>query len=702
MGKDRKRYHLSIFCQAFFDKHQPLTIFTMARQDTAQATQEMPEAQIPRQETRETTMERTELSIGDVIQNKRLDGSPVEDRYLGGIHVGDQTLEATMRTSGDTPRIRTDHLPRGQSRLPYAIRLQLYGEATTSAAQSSVKAEGLTGDVAQSILEEIKDDESLILVEAAGTSDPEQAMIKAVTAEVRAITIGEVIERPTLQQLTEQLREIRDQLGAHLDDKTSKGQKKFQHLSEQERAIQQAIFDRRTKLEPEMDDEGLTLLADEVDGFVEPIPDVLYQDGEQAIKNQLQTVFEQLTDARNNNDSEAMIRLTDEMSRHEAALALLQQTPEMLEEILGDADILEVLTTPPPVPQETAADRLLADMKKEERQLEVMENSPFTLKQQVKNAKGETVEVAHIFPPDEDRIVRILVRGGKEQLAIIEDTELAKLNGMEITDLADTDLEFADEDIEIAESVDETPWELQESEEEQQERESSEQRFNEVLVALKTAGISVETEGLPASFDEVQQLNTKDREAMMDKVRDLHYTYLGRARQATEAGISRVSGKREGREIPETSIEELDESDILEIDTEPTPVSDEMKEKYPDLIQNKILTSAEDLRTWENTYDDLLQAMRDAGKNPLELEGLPANFAQVLNTKDERGFFGKLFRRPSKRVQLFKKIQELQLQYQVPKSTDMSSRNERQKVRAQAQARTNVRVGSGTITGGRT
>ncbi len=111
------------------------------------------------------------------------------------------------------------------------------------------------------------------------------------------------------------------------------------------------------------------------------------------------------------------------------------------------------------------------------------------------------------------------------------------------------------------------------------------------------------------------------------------------------------------------------------------PLSNEERKNYADLVSARILEQGDDLATWEKTFGEVLAALEILGLKP-EDEGLPNSFQDVLNTKDKRGFFGKLFRGKTDRVKMIERIGELHYQYIESGQVDVSKYLENQRVRS--------------------
>ncbi len=105
----------------------------------------------------------------------------------------------------------------------------------------------------------------------------------------------------------------------------------------------------------------------------------------------------------------------------------------------------------------------------------------------------------------------------------------------------------------------------------------------------------------------------------------------------------------------------------LVVENDPTdnrnavPLSENEK-GMTDLIQSELLREGGDLRALETSFTETIAAILAAGKKP-ENEGLPVDFKEALKANSKRTLWQKMRGKPSDRVALIKKMEQLHFEY---------------------------------------
>ncbi len=138
--------------------------------------------------------------------------------------------------------------------------------------------------------------------------------------------------------------------------------------------------------------------------------------------------------------------------------------------------------------------------------------------------------------------------------------------------------------------------------------------------------------------------------------------------------------------------------DAFEAKGEEIALSQEERAEYADLIKAGVIEDGADMAGWENSYQELAAGLEAEGLGrSMEDMGLPSSFSELKNMKDDRkgvkGFFSKLFRRPSPRAKAFETLAKAHYEVMSLGKTDVSDKLAAMKQRQEEHARKMTRAG---------
>ncbi len=656
----------------------------MSKQDSA-ARAEAPE--VIRAEQREKPQEQEVVeakaegpNVGEVVEHRRADGKTVKDVVIAS--GDDGTVLARKQGEGHV------FLPLApgelQARNAADRQLDLFEDAYGDAAKSAVKAAGMKGEAAQDAIDALEASKSAAIAGAMGEKDPEAAITQIVREHVDAIARDESEPAtPTLIELQQKWREAKTKAdGAKTD-------KEYADAMREVRAIESAVFNVRAGMHPQADTEQKAEIANQAEGAVEMTDDPLYDQGAEAVGKRIQELEETMKTADREKNEVLWMIAHNEYNNHRAVLPIIERINEVLraqEEVnalvKSDAEKQR---------QDVTRAKLSARGKKgywragEEDLKRVIRSIEDGMRAIDKGPSGDKTSAEYARLNEERQAKQAEL---KSINARVEEVS-AQMEALKAAKIVDTSGVYASQFDEVNKGLVQTLRDTFKSSPE------TAQKF--LAKALKDSKFPESTRvALQEAFGEQPKADKQDKLETIPKtsIQIGDQVKVRRSSGDIEDNWRVMSFSQEGRQvyvvrdIPDNSgaftnkLVSLEK--LLEVNTEsaaepqsekpkmaeqPTiempksfqPLSENEK-SFKDLIKADILEEGGDLKALRESYNEVLFALNKVGMDPKD-EGIPESFDQLMNIKDERGFFGKLFKKETTRVKLIKKMFDLHYQY---------------------------------------
>lgn len=573
-------------------------------------------------EVREAPETTYSIDVGFEVESMRSDGSSVHETAVATSDTDGYTI-VLAREGADKTRFRVVDAKEQAAEFKAGEQLDLFLDVAKKTIEPAIKAAGLKGAEADKARASIEAGLPAMVARALGEKSPDKSLTKSIQD---AAAEKEVVQTPNLEELTLTLAHARQKVDSAKSDKEYTAAITVVHAAEK------AVYEARVKLHPEAAPEEKATIADEADGSVELLPDPIYEKGHLDVLGSIQELEGSMREADAKKDAVAWTVARNERDRHMAILPIVEKV-DALEKAQNEVDVA--------IAKLEEAKRMKVGMKKEslkrhhlnlqeviqkkEELIKVLENQMRELDKKPK--KGAEEKFAE------------LEKGRREARAVIEGAQkiLRKfINETEAFEKAGIKLDFDP---------------------------------NEKPDAARTA-----------LYHQLEDLFSENPRTVMDYItgalrsketsestRDILLVFLENVRD----GVIRSKEAEEASVIPSP----VEGSEVEEI---PPIIYSEYK--VPDLIAAGIVEKADDLAALEKTFVELTIAMESLGLEPKD-EGLPSSFKEMLETKDSRGFFGKLFNKKTDRAKLFNKLSRAYYTYVASGKVDVKKVLASQKTR---------------------
>ncbi|MBI4713694.1 hypothetical protein HY771_00695 [Candidatus Uhrbacteria bacterium] len=551
------------------------------------------------------------LEPGAQIEKTRSDGGTDNETFVGSFENDNGYTLVLAREGEGGHLLRSVNSKEFKQSGRAEKQLELYFGAAKSATESAIKAAGLKGAAAQEARAMLAKETPKIVALAMGEKDPEKALTGTVQEVAQAIASGET-ERPksNLETLIAQLAQARQKVDS------AKTDKEYKAALVEIYAAERAVYTARVELHPDAEPAEKAKIADETDGAVEIIPDSLYDKGADAVSKRIKELEAAMREADRNKDGVSWTVSRNEYDRHRVVMPILEK-----------ADAI--------VKVQAEVDSAIAETK-------------LGHEKSVKSRKAKA---------EKNRLLW---------------TDLAEKNSNLIKQIEDG-LRELDKKPATKEAETEHAKLMADREKKRTILESA-QKMAEGI----TKGIAdLEKSGVVLNFDPNEKPATA-KTALFEQLRDLYAqnpdrvleVIKGMFEKETKSKISEstkyildewmnyITTELQSETKPKEPIEVVAEEDILPEEPEEQKIEVDVQ----DLIKAGIVKNSEDLFTWEHSFDELRTALI-ARKLDLKDEGLPASFEEMLDVKDSRGAFGKLFGTKTDRVKLFNKLAKAHHKY---------------------------------------
>ncbi|MBI2475507.1 hypothetical protein HYV69_03730 [Candidatus Uhrbacteria bacterium] len=652
-------------------------------------------------------VEMTTYEFGSEVESTRSDGELVQEIVIGNSGSKENATVVLARKSEAGPLLRVV----GSDELASSVRtdhqLELYSDAVISAAESAVKAAGLKGNEAKEALALLAEEAPKVIAKAMGEKNPEKALSDFVLEEARAVASGKSEKSVlSLEALTEQLAHARQKAD------TAKNDREYKAALVEIHAVEKAVYETRVALNPDASKKEKIEIANQVDGAVELIPDPLYEDGYKAVKNRIVELEKIMKDADKNKDGVAWTVARNEYDRHRAILPVLEKV-EMVLDVKAQIDAM------------------IAEKIWEQNEYSSKKREKGTM--QKKFWKGVIERQEKLQRTIEDGIMVLTQKQNEDTGKDIEKLEAKRLESLEFLQTAQKNIQKVEKEMEELENMgvlidfdtEEKPNEARSALYFQlmdTYKENPKEVMNYIDGMIKSKKVNTSTLGILKAVKEVIRVMESQPKVEQKKEAE-EAKKVGEAGEVKEIPKTKQEAKvipieprlrktRKETLKPGTVIESVFETkqaektglkpgDIVESVMEPEEVeevreaevvgkensqernTDEIKiidysnEKVQDLINAGIVENAGELELYERLYIELYIALDSLGLKPQD-EGLPSSFEEMVNTKDSRGIFGKMFGAKTERVKLFNKLKEAHYTYIDSGKVDIGSVLKRQ------------------------
>lgn len=593
------------------------------------------------------------LDVGTKVEVTRLDGTKGSDVFSGLAHIGGREYQVFARFQDHTVAYRILPPEELNARAAADRRLAAMQEAYDHDLDASIKAAGLTGEEAKKTRAALVRRGLEIVTDSVWRKEPEPFMVKKIQEGIEKPEEATPVSLGELQRQHGELTREADRAYQANDEQTYNG------LILQIRALETHINQRRQALSPKAEPEERTIIANETEGFVEPLPDALYDEGLDGAQARVAKLEQEMDEAEKAGDAAAYVTAQDERRRHRAMLPVLERV-QTLQETAKDQAVLFKQT------KEAGGARLKAERQTVKVQRDLWRNAEEAVKAQLDEMdlqmQGIREGLRTDLGPDagekrealEARYARIHERLEKAQ------QELMAL------ETAHVDVTF-DPDQKIDGAQTGLYRALRDLWMEQPDQVSA---FAEQALASEKTSESTRT-----------ILNVFDRDA--------------------KEGVFTHEEPLIPMETPEERMEAEQDLEEGRVDVEGLKEQAEWSaqfESMPDLRQAGIVEERSDLDAWMETYYRVIYALNQLGLTPAD-EGLPESYNALMDLKDSRGFFGKLVGKKTDRVKGFDKLADVHYRYVDSGKVDMTGYVERAKLRAAAHQKQMTNAGRGTIIG---
>jgi hypothetical protein len=662
----------------------------------------------------ETKVEAEAPKVGDKVEHKRADGETVKDVVVAS---GDRGT-VLARKQGET-QVFLPFVPKELEAREGADRqLDLFGGAFDSAAESAVKAVGLKGEDAKAALGAIEAGKSAVVAGAMGEENPEAAITAAVHAQAEAIAKDESEPaKPTLSELQKKWMEAKTRAEGAKDDK------QYGEAMKEVRALETAIYDLRVGMHPQASAEQKAEVANQVEGAVELTQDSIYDQGAEAVQERIWQLEAEMQKADKAKNEVAWMATRNEYDHHRVMLPII----ERVDAILQARGQVDALVAGDVAKQKLETKNALSSARGKKGYWRAGEEA---LKRTIKSIEDgmRAIDKGPSGDKASSEYVRLNAQRQEKQgkLKEIKSQVDAMNREMELLKTA----EIVDTSGSYGEMVGETNTALVQTLRDTSAKNPDAVR-NYIQQALKDKKLPESTRMTLEGFEE--KLKEKAQEEAPDltipgtslKIGD--NVRVKRSSGEIEDGwkpqlvFTGADGERHAyltKETPDQAtgfihktvnvdrlavwnepVSEAEEevveptkkpnvvlSETLKADVrraeavQATPTIEMPKPFQPfskaesamkDLIAADILQEGGDLEGLQDAYEAVLFALKQLGLTP-EQEGLPPTFDGIKNAKDERGFFGKMFKRETNRVKLAKKLFQLYQQYVAEGQADMT------------------------------
>jgi hypothetical protein len=605
-------------------------------------------------ETPETAHEhaepKKEKKVGDTVEVTRLDGGTSNDVVAGFVETSSEKVEIHARKQGETVAMRPVNSGEVEAREQALKQLNLLKQAYTDGIEIAIKAMGLKGDKAEEARVQLKANEDTNIAAATQKQDSAKALDTALQESIKIKIVQESIgtllqKRRKLQQEAESARQKSYKIGSiknavKQEDTESEYNKELQKSAVKSEctilAIERQIFNLRLELNPNADKAKQAKIADEVEGFVVPITDELYNKGCDAVVERIQQLVDQKRAADKTKFAEAAYLIAeDEQKRHMVMLPILERVKKIRQ-------------------AEKETEELIAQTEKKH-------------KKEIKNARGKISREKRNWQKAGDDIAKILGRierqldGMRKKGEDMDDRKKQdakvlidgyqriqeRLEGLnaEYKALETAKVKFDFDEFEKTDAARTALYhQLRESYTDKKHPEYVKQIMEYVNSALKNKSTAESTRVILDAFRTDAQNGT--------------FTEADKPK-TTEAPPTAVKQPAETPESSQPSVEA--HAVTAEVPKSPQPLSDDER-AMKDLVDAGILQEGGDLKALLKNYHEVLYALEKVKISP-KTKGLPETSDEIINVKDKRGFFGKLLNRKTIRVKLAKKVFALHYEY---------------------------------------
>ncbi len=598
---------------------------------------------------------------------------------------------------------------------------------------SAVKAAGLKGEEAAAAKERLNAQKSEIIADAMGAENPEEAMTSAMQ-ESAAST--EAYAGPDLETASAGVREARMALEA------AKNDAEYEAATTALYAAEKVQLEARKALQPEASEEKVAEMAAEVMGAVTPAEDPLYGDGLEAVKGRLAELEAEMKSADTEKNEVAWMAARDEYDRHMVVMPAVETAERIAEAEAEVAELMAVANADLKATTKSARSSVRSKrtrlrkmgegfkslIKSIEDGMRSLDKAPtkgaeaeyakLDAERQEKRARLEELqsEIAELSATNEE-LKAAKVEWAADPNEMIDEAQSALYHKLE--DMFKSNPDAVEKYVEAAIKSDKTP-------------ESTRiilQAFNNDVINVEELPDSAITEVrsleatppvVPGSALDRQYQNMMANEGTV-KIKSRETTeYKQSLALAAEQGVEGLRAQLELVENPETrqAMEQalVDiEGGVIKLEQAKTeestmetffeggdgePMTAEEMNEYPDLIRSGALAEGGDMAGWQNSFNELSMAMDELGLDMAQ-EGLPASFDEIKNMKDDRkgvkGFFSKLFKRPSPRAKAFDALAKAHYTYIASGNTDVSAKLAAMKQRNAEHSRKMSNAGKGTM-----
>lgn len=573
-------------------------------------------------EVREAPETTYSIDVGFEVESTRSDGSSVHETAVATSDTDGYTI-VLAREGADKTRFRVVDAKEQAAEFKAGEQLDLFLDVAKRTIEPAIKAAGLKGAEADKARASIEARLSAMVAQALGEENPDKAL-------TQVIQYAAAKEGATPTQNLEKLTLILARAKQRAD--SAKSDKEYAAALAEVHAAEKAVYEARVKLHPEATQEEKAAIADEADGAVELLPDPIYEKGYLDVLSSIQELEGSMREADAKKDAVAWTVAKNERDRHMAILPIVEKV-DALEKALVDVDAAIARLTEARVGEVKRKKESLERhrlsiqgvIQRKEDLIKSLEDQMRELDKKPK--KGAEAEFAKLEKGR--REARAVIEGAQKILQkFVKETEAFEKAGIKLDfdpnqkpDAARTALYHQLEDL-----FNENPRTV----------------MDYITGALRSKETSKSTRDILLVFAE----NVRDG--------------VIRSKEAEEASV--ITSPVEGSEVKEI----------------PPIIYSEYK--VPDLIAEGIVEKADDLAALEKTFVELTIAMESLGLEPKD-EGLPSSFSEMLETKDSRGFFGKLFNKKTDRAKLFNKLSRAYYTYVASGKVDVKKVLASQKTR---------------------
>ena len=633
-------------------------------------------------------VEMTTYEFGTEVESTRSDGELVQEIVIGSSETSDGNTIVLARKNGTKPLLRVVDSGEFVSSKRTDHQLDLYSDAATSAAESAVKAAGLKGKEAKEALAILASEAPKVIAKAMGEKDPEKALIDMIREGGQQVS--------SLEALTEQLAHARQKAD------TAKNDREYNAALVEIHAVEKAVYDARVALNHEASKEEKVEIANQIDGAVELIPDPLYEEGYKTVQNRIVELEKMMRDADKNKDGVAWMVARNEYNRHRAILPVLEKVDVVLD-------------------VKAQIDAMIAR--------KIWEQNEYSSKKQEKGSmqkkfwKGVIDRQEKLLRTVEDGISTLTQKQDGEIGKDVDKLESKRLESLGLLQTAQKNIQEVEKEMEVLESMgvlidfdtEEKPNEARSALYFQlmdTYKENPKEVINYIDGMLKSKKVNASTLGIlkvvkeairvtesqPQAEQKKEVVPKEKTEAKIipiePKLRKTRKATLKpgtviesvfETREAEKAGLKPgdfvesvmepEEDVTEGFSLPEA--EEAEKGNVQERDTDEIQTINYSNEKVQDLVNAGVVENSGELELWERSYIELYIALDSLELKP-EDEGLPSSFEKMVNTKDSRGIFGKMFGVKTERVKLFNKLAKAHYTYIDSGKVDIGSVLKRQ------------------------